>query len=376
VSPPPLRETSPVRIGIYADLSSTGAREGTDAVHGAELRVAQANASGGLGGRQIELLTLDMKQNAAEAVKAYTRLAQEEGVCAVIGATVPGSGPAVSPVADLTRVPLVSLGPDDRVTTPDMKPDNPDQTGTVRPYSFLVQASATQCAASLAAFAASRFSAYRYATLFDPVDPVSVLQARAFETVLRKSRRDVSASVGMSEGDLEPAIQALTKSGAEAVYICASTEKDAAAAKAVRAAIPSVLLLGNLSWGPPLASIAGTAADDAWFSAPYSTEDPALTEIAPAFAKRFGDSLRPAAAAGWDAVGVILAAVRKAGTSSPARVRDALERATGFKILQGTLDMDRRTHRPSLPPVAIIRIVDHRYRAENPRYIYKPARVQ
>lgn len=373
VSPRPLRETSPVRIGIYADLSSTGAREGTDAVRGAELRVSQVNAAGGLAGRPVELVSLDVKQSSAEAVKAYTQLAQEDGVCAVIGAAAPSAGLAVSPVADLTRVPFVSLGNDDRVVMPDLKPDKLDETGGARPYSFLVQASAVQSAASLAAFAAARFSAYRYATLYDPVNPVSVLQARAFESVIRTSHRESAASIAMAEGGLESAVQALRRSGAEAVYICASTESDAAAARAVRAALPTVLLLGNQAWGPPMALLAGAAANDAWYAASYSTDDPALAEIAPAFSERFADALRPAAAAGWDAVGVILAAVRKAGTSSPVRVRDALEQASGIKVLQGTLDMDRRTHRPVSPPVAVMHILGGEYRTEAPRYLFKRA---
>ena len=58
-----------------------------------------------------------------------------------------------------------------------------------------------------------------------------------------------------------------------------------------------------------------------------------------AFSQRYGDTPGPAAAAAWDAVAVVLAAVRKAGTSNPARVRDALELASGVKVLQGTLDM-------------------------------------
>jgi len=136
-----------------------------------------------------------------------------------------------------------------------------------------------------------------------------------------------------------------------------------------------MLLLGNEAWGPQLVSTAGEAANDSWFSAPYSTDDPAVAEIAPLFTKRFGDALRLPAAAAWDAVGVILAAVRKAGTSSPPRVRDALEQANGFKVLQGTLDMDRRTHRPLLPAVAIMRILSGVYRTDTPRYVYRPPRA-
>jgi branched-chain amino acid transport system substrate-binding protein len=276
-------------------------------------------------------------------------------------------------VADLSRVPLVSVGLDDRVTTPDLKP-GVDRPGAVRKCSFLLPASATQAAASLASFAAARFPAYRYATMFDPVDPLSVLQAGSFEAVVRASQRQAAASIAMSEGSLDADVEVLRRSGAEAVYICAGVEKNAAAARAVRAALPSVQLLGNQTWAAPKASLAGDAADGSWFAAAYSVDDPALAEIAPAFAQRYGAALRPAAAAGWDAVGVILAAVRKAGTSEPGRVRDALERSSGVKVLLGTLEMDRRTHRPVYPPVAIMRISGKEYRTEDPRYLYRPVR--
>ena len=359
-----------MRIGIYADLSASGALDGTEAVHGAELRVAQANASGGAGGREVELVSVDVRQSPADAVKAYSQLAQAEAVCAVIGG-MPAAGMSVSAVADLARVPLVHLSMDDRQALPDLVVDSPDRTGTVRPFSFMVPATAVQESSALAAFAAARFPVSRYATLFDPVSPVSILQARAFESAVRHRGRQVAASVAMTDGGLDTAVSALRKSGAEAVYICASVEADAAAAKAVRSALPTVLLLGNRAWGTPLAPPAGLAAWDAWFCVPYSTDDRALRDLSSSFTKRFGVSFLPSAAAAWDAVGVILAAVRKAGTSDPVRVRDALEQAKGFKVLLGTLDMDPRTHRPLAPVVAIMRILDGAYRTEDPRYVLR-----
>ena len=83
---------------------------------------------------------------------------------------------------------------------------------------------------------------------------------------------------------------------------------------------------------------------------------------------------RPAVVPGWDAAGLIIAAVRKAGTSSPQKVRDALEQTTAFQALQGTLDMDRKTHRPALLPVAIMRIMGGAYVTVEPRYVHQ-ARV-
>ena len=382
VSPHPLRETSPVRIGVYADLSSTGARDGNDALKGAELRIDETNAVGGIGGRQIELIVRDMKQSATEAVKAFSQLAQEEGVCAVIGSAVANSGLAVSPVSDLTKVPLVSLSVDDRVADPDMKPEKPEPAGPVRQFAFLLQPSATQSGASFAHYAVEHFMLRRYATLYDPANPVSVMQARSFESVVRSSGRIVAASVPLPEGDLAAPLQTLREAGIDAVYVCASTEKNAAAAKGIRADLPQVVLLGNQAWYAPLAAQAGDAesafgdaGNNAWFSMSVSPDDPGLAEIAPSFVSRFGEAPRPAVVPGWDAAGLIIAAVRKAGTARPQDVRDALEQLSAFRALQGPFDMDRKTHKPAFLPVAIMRIVSGAYVTADPRYLYKPPRA-
>ncbi len=287
ISPQLLRETSPVRIGLYADLSSTGALEGNDALKGAELRIDQANASGGIGGRQVELVVLDAKQSSTEAVKSFTHLAQEDGVCAVIGSSAAASSMSVSPVADLSRVSLVSLAVDDRVTTPELRPENPEEPGAVRRFSFLVQPSAIQSASALAEYCLERFTAGRYATLFDPVNPVSVLQARAFESVVRKSGKVVAASVALPEGDPGAALGLLRDESVEAVYICASSEKNEASARALREVLPLAIQLGNAAWYEPVAGAAAVS-DNAWFSMPVSPDDPGLADIAPALWRNSG----------------------------------------------------------------------------------------
>jgi len=364
-----------VRIGIYADLSSTGAGEGADAVRGATLRVNLANDAGGLGGRRVELVPVDARQSSADAVRAFSKLAQQEGACAVIGAVAPGVDLAVSPVAELSRVPLVTLSMDDRVVLPDLLPGAPDRTGGARRYAFLAQASAAQSASAMAAYAAERLAVSRYATLYDAARPLSVLQARSFESAVRRLRGQVVASVPLAETDLPAVAASLQKSGAEAVYICAMTESAARAARVVREAAPSMLLLGNRAWGPPMASIGGAAVNGAWFTVPYAPDDPSMRDLGRPMAAVSPDDFQVSAASAWDAVSLILAAVRKAGTSNPARVRDALEQARGFKTLRGTFDMERSTHRPLNPVVAVMRIVDGAYLTDNPRYVLKGSRT-
>jgi branched-chain amino acid transport system substrate-binding protein len=341
---------------------------------GAQLRINEANAAGGIGGRQVQLISLDMKQSPTEAVKAFTKLAQEDGVCAVIGSAVFNAGLAVSPVADLAKVPLVSLSIDDRVTNPEMKADVPDTPGPVRQYAFLIQPSASQIAGFVAAYALEHFLLNRYATLYDPASAVSVLQARTFESVIRKGGKVISASVELPEGDYSGPLSKIRRVGADAIFVCCSVDKNVAVAQQAMAMAYQPVFLGNQAWYAPLLDQAGAASNSAWFGMGVAPDDLGLAEIGPKFQAQFGENPGLAVVPGWDAAGLIIAAVRKAGSSNPQKVRTALEQTLGFKCLTAQIDMGKKTHKPLMLPIAIMRIISGAYLTAEPRYIPKPAR--
>lgn len=114
---------------MYVDISAATAQWETDSVKGAKLRVKQLNRAGGLLGRKVELVIYDCKLRPTEALKAYTRLVNEDRVAAVYGFLISNTGLALSPVAEQMKVPVVARCMDERVTTPYFKPENPERTG-------------------------------------------------------------------------------------------------------------------------------------------------------------------------------------------------------------------------------------------------------
>jgi branched-chain amino acid transport system substrate-binding protein len=366
-------DSQPIVIGIYADLSSTGAQEGNDVLKGAQLRVREANEARGVNGRAVELKYLDMKQNPTEAVKSYTALAQEMGACAVIGSAVPNAGVAVSPVADMVKVPLLSLSFDDRVTTPELKPDALDAVGPARRYVFLVQPSGSQIAIAMAAYAVDRFSLRRYATLSDPTSAVSLIQARSFENALKKAGKviAVTAEIPQGEADYGSAMARLKDADVEAVFICGTAEQNAALARKAGEMSYRPTLIGNQAWYFPLLEEVGDSVEGAYFAMGVAPDDRALAQLSARFQAAFGEPPRPEVLPGYEAVGLVLAAVRKAGTANPQKVRDALEQTTGYKGLLSTFEMDRKTHRPVDPPIAVMRIMARRYMTLEARFSTK-----
>jgi branched-chain amino acid transport system substrate-binding protein len=376
LAPGGVPEQGPIRIGIYGDLSGSGARDGNDALKGASLRIKEANAAGGVGGRMVRLVSMDTKQSPTESVRAYTSLAQDERVSAVIGSTVANAGLAVSPVADLVKVPLVSLSIDDRVTTPEWKAESPEKIGLLRMYVFMAQPTAAQMASALAAYAVDRFPLRRFATLYDPSSPVSVIQARAFEYVVRKAGKVVVESQELPQGgsDFAAPLTRIRDAGAEALYLCGTLEENAAAANQAKSMGMQPVLLGNQAWFDPFLLRAGSAAEGSWFSMGMAPDDPAFADLAVRYRAEYGDPPRQASLLGWDAAGLVLTALAKAGTDDPRKVRDALESVVGWKALTGTIDMERKTHRPVAIPIAIMRIHEGAYEAAELRYT-PPARA-
>jgi branched-chain amino acid transport system substrate-binding protein len=377
VSPGDANDSQATVIGLYADLSSTGAREGNDILKGAELRVQEANLSRGRGGSVVVLRYLDMKQNPTEAVKSYTRLAQEMGACVVIGSGVLNAGVAVSPVAEMVKVPLLSLSLDDRVSTPEIAPGAVDSIGTVRRYVFMVRPSGAQIAAAAARYAVGRFPARRYATFYDPSNPVSLMQARSFENVIRKAGKLVVMSQEASSGEADdgPAIRRLRDADTEAVFVCGTVAQNAAFARKAREMSWRPTLIGNQAWYDPMVTRAAGAAEGAWFAMGVAPDDQALEGISERFLAVYGEPPRPAVLCGFGAIGLALAAVERAGTTDPQAVRDLLEQTTGYQGILSTFEMDRKTHRPFNPPVAIMRITDGRYVTVEARFTPESAKT-
>jgi branched-chain amino acid transport system substrate-binding protein len=108
VVPDPATE-EPYRIGAVLSLSGSYAGLGTPEKKAIELEVARLNAAGGVDGHQIEVLFEDDGTDPAKAVAAATRLIEQEGVLAIIGATGTGQTMALRSEVDRAAIPLISM---------------------------------------------------------------------------------------------------------------------------------------------------------------------------------------------------------------------------------------------------------------------------
>ncbi len=348
----------PVRVGFYADLSAGTAQWGTDAEKGARLKVKEINEAGGvLGGRPVELIVYDIEMSPTEAVRAYTRLAQEDRVAAVNGSLLSNTALAVSPVAQRLRVPVVSRAMDERATTPDFDAENPDRDIAVNPYFFLTQPSAFQQAAIIASYAMHELGMESFAMLYTPSNSYSLYLARGFEHYVENNGGQMLGNFEFQAGDMDYRSQLtrIRELNPEGLFIPNYVTENANAVRQAREIGVDARFLGNNSWYKPMDEVAGAAADGAYFPNNITFDDPKLQDFFARYQAEFGADPRLHSFSGYDDVGLIIDAIERAGSDDPQDVQAALSDGTPYEGVVTTIEIDPSTHRAVDIPLSILR---------------------
>lgn len=108
-----------IKIGILGSLTGPFAIFGTGNLAGATIAFEEANATGGIGGRKLEWISLDDESSPPKGIAAYKRLVDQEKVFAVFGPAASAVGQALVPTLKASTTPtFVSVFSTPAVTEP------------------------------------------------------------------------------------------------------------------------------------------------------------------------------------------------------------------------------------------------------------------
>lgn len=99
---------SGIKVGVMGPHTGDNSSYGLACLNGAQLYFKQLNADGGVNGKQIEAVVYDTKGDATEAVNAYNRLVQEDGVTGIVGSVLTGPTIAVAQASVADSMPCVT----------------------------------------------------------------------------------------------------------------------------------------------------------------------------------------------------------------------------------------------------------------------------
>ena len=99
---------TPLVIGVMESVTGPGETYGTVAVQAKQMAADEINAAGGVNGRSLEFVVEDSQCSAKDAITAYNKLTDVDGVKIILGTSCSGAMLGVAPLAEADGVVLFS----------------------------------------------------------------------------------------------------------------------------------------------------------------------------------------------------------------------------------------------------------------------------
>lgn len=322
-----------IRIGEFASLTGKEAVFGQNAHKGTLLAIEEINATGGVLGRKLELITEDDQSKPGEAATVVKKLISRDKVVAVLGEITSGRTLEAAPIAQNAKIPLISPGATNVSVT---------QKGN---YIFRVCFIDDFQGTVMAKFAANSLKLKRVAILTAVSSAQSVGLAKHFTESFTATGGTVvlEQKYGDGDKDFRAQLTAVKASGAEGIFVPGYYAEAALICKQARELGLTVPLLGVDGWeSPELIQIGGAAVEGCYFSTHYSPENqsPAVVAFNTRFKQRWGIDTNALSALGYDSAMVLADAIRRAGTTEGPKLRDALAATKDFAGATGRITFD------------------------------------
>jgi branched-chain amino acid transport system substrate-binding protein len=346
--PNALHAADPIKVGEYASLTGKEASFGQSSHKGLTLAFEEINAAGGALGRPIELLSEDNQTKPGESATAVKKLIARDKVIALVGEVASGRSLEAAPIAQAARIPMIAPA----ATNPKVT-----QTGN---YIFRVCFIDPFQGTVMAKFAREDLKAGKVAILSSVSNAYSVGLARFFRETFVAGGGAVVSEKNFSEGDKDFRAQltAVKAAGADAVFVPGYYTEAALIVRQARDLGLRVPFFGGDGWeAPQLLQIGGEALEGCYYSTHFSPEnsDPVVQEFVKKFKARWnGETPDAFAALGYDTAYVLTDALKRAGTTNGAKLRDALAATKNFAGVTGVTTID--ANRDASKPAAILAI--------------------
>jgi branched-chain amino acid transport system substrate-binding protein len=358
--------SGPIRIG--AVFSETGglASIGSPGLAGMRLAAAEINDRGGVLGRRVEIVAADSQSKPVATARAVARLITNEHVAALGGLNDSTLALAAGRVAQRAGVPFVASG----ATLPSL----PRRVGNEL---FMAAFGDDAQAYAVAAVARANLRARSVFLLVDRGSDFTRALARLFRQGFVARGGTIVGQIGYATGERNFASKiGRIRAGLaphEALFFSALPSEAGRLVRQFRAAgLTQPILSGDGFDTPLVGRIAGTLADNVYYSTHVAlgSKAPRVRRFVAAYERRYGRRPENAfAALGYDTMRLLADAVRRAHSTEPGAIRDALAATRGFAMVTGTISYAPGRRIPQ-KPVTIIRVENGRsafYRTVAPR---------
>jgi len=331
-------------IGVLAPLSGDSASAGQDIVHGAELSAKKINDAGGVDGKKIKIVSQDdacMAQTAAQAAQKLI----SQNVVAVAGGYCSGAAfPALEAFHRL-GIPFVM----DATT-------NPQLTEKGYPEAFRTIFRDDLQGPFAAKFITGYLKAKKVAVVNDSTTYSKGLADNTV-TALKAAGADVVYDNALTPGqsDYSSVLTKISQANPDVFYYTGYfAEFGLLLKQAKQQGLKFQMMGGDATNDPTLMKTAGAAAEGALVdTAPLAQFLSSAQGYVQAYKTAYGSTPGPYSAYEYDAVGVIAAAIKKAGSTDSKKITAALQNLGDYAGVTGTFHFDAKGDRKPVSYIVI-----------------------
>lgn len=337
-----------IKVGVYVDLTGQTSSFGQSTKNGIELAVEEINKAGGVNGKQLQLIIEDDQGRTEQAKTVVEKLIKQNKVVAVLGEVASSNTLAAAPVAQEAKIPMI---------TPSSTNPKVTQIGD---HIFRVCFLDDFQGSSIAKFASNTLSAKTAAILGDVNSDYSKGLTEFFEKEFTRlgGRIVAKEAYAQTDADFKGQLTKIRDLKPDVLYIPGYYGQVGIIAKQARELGMTLPLLGGDGWdSPELWSLGGDALKNSFITNHYSADDPnpVIQNFVKAYKAKYNnvapDSL---AALAYDSAKVLADAIKRAGGTDSAKLREAINATKDFAGVTGTISIN--AERNAVKPAVVLEV--------------------
>jgi branched-chain amino acid transport system substrate-binding protein len=322
-----------IKIGMCAPVTGPAAESGGYAIKGAKLAVEAVNKAGGVLGKQLELIIEDDQTTNPGIVLAFSKLAAQPDIVAFLGSIRSTQVHAMAPDVVKLGKPVAIGGTDPNLTHMD------------NPWLFRFRPNDSYSGRVIADYGVKTLGKKKWAVLHS-TDAFGTAGGKALTDALGKLGAPPVLDQGYANQsqDFTPVVLAIKQSGADILGSYFTFENDLGIfARQLRQLGVTIPWVGSPSIVNITAlKLAGPALYGTYGVADYAEESSAASKE---FGKIYRDSVKvaPDNQSSWpyDAVNVLAAAIKSAGSTDPKKMREAILAIKKYPGAEGEYNFDK-----------------------------------
>src|SRR6266850_766172 len=338
-----------VKVGVFMSMTGDTANFGISSTNGIKMAADEANAAGGINGKQIELDVQDDRSDPSEAATIVTKFVTQDGVNAILGEVASSRSIAAAPIAQNAKIPMLTPSS----TNPEVtrKGDYIFRSCFIDPVQ----------GAAIAQFAARTLKAKRAAIMVDRKNDYSTGLETVIKATFTRMGGEMVQTQSYQAGDQDFNAQITSIKGAnpDVIFVPGYYGDVALFAKQARDKGVTVPLVGGDGWdAKQLYDIGGKSVVGSYFSnhySPYDT-DPQVQKFVNDYKARYNSIPDALAATAYDAARIMFDAIKRANSLDGKAIRDALAATKDFPGVTGIVTFNE--NRDAVKPIVMIEIKD------------------